>query len=215
MDIKAAIFDMDGVLFDTEVLYQECWHELAAEHGVTLDDGFKKAICGTSGELMRRVIEKYYHVADSTKIIEGCQSKLNEKLSRNVPMKPGVREILEAFRAHNMKIAVASSSRRSRIENNLDKSGLACYFDEIVCGSDVANGKPAPDIFIAAANALGYDPKECYVFEDSANGVKAGHAAGSFVIMVPDQIQPDEETTACCDKICDNLLEAKYFIFNE
>jgi HAD superfamily hydrolase (TIGR01509 family) len=211
--IKAAIFDMDGVLFDTEALYQASWREIAEECGIALEEGFANEISGTNGERMKRVIERFYHVEDGTDIIARCGVKMRQKLHENVPMKPGVVEILEDFKAHGMKIAIASSSAREQIEHNISFCGIGDYFDEVVCGHDVANGKPAPDIFITAAKALGYDPHECFVFEDSANGIAAGHAAGCYVIMVPDQIQPDDATASMCDRICESLGEADRFIF--
>jgi HAD superfamily hydrolase (TIGR01509 family) len=203
------------VLFDTEALYQASWHEIADECGITLADGFAHDVCGTNGEVMKRIIERYYHVDDATDIIARCGVKVTEKLSKNVPMKPGVVEILEDFKSRGMKIAIASSSVMEQITHNIRFNGIEDYFDELVTGHSVEHGKPAPDIFIAAAHALGYEPNECFVFEDSANGIAAGYAAGSYVIMVPDQIQPDEKTASMCDKICDSLLEADRFIFNK
>jgi HAD superfamily hydrolase (TIGR01509 family) len=207
MELKAAIFDMDGVLFDTEKLYQQTWRELADERGIQLEEGFLQTICGTSGERMKQIIEQYYHVADGTAVIEACKKRMREKLAVHVPLKEGAREILTEFKKRGMKIAIASSTVRELIESNLKISNLAQYFDQIVSGEDVEHGKPEPDIFLAAAKALEYSPEECYVFEDSENGVRAGHRAGCYVVMIPDLVQPTPETISCCSEIHTSLLK--------
>lgn len=206
---SAAIFDMDGVLFDTEKLYQENWKEIADERGIVLPSNFVYLISGTSGAYHRQVLEKYYHVEDGEEIVQDCRRRLREKLAVHVPVKPGVREILDHLKSQGIPIAIASSSRIAQIQANLEKSGIGGYFAEIISGGDVENGKPAPDIFLKAAEKLGFAPEECLVFEDSENGVRAGHAAGCTVIMVPDLIPPSEEIKACCACVCESLLEAK------
>ena len=196
MKCKGAIFDMDGVLFDTERLYQKTWGELAAEYGVSLGNRFVMEISGTNGERMKRVVEKYYHVSNGSVVIEACMERMKEKLDLHVPVKKGVYEILEYFRRLGMPIAVASSSSRG-------------YFSEIVSGSEVKSGKPSPDIFLLAAKKIGCKAEECFVFEDSENGVMAGYSAGCFTIMVPDLIKPSEEIRFICSKICPDLLQAR------
>lgn len=203
-----AIFDMDGLLFDTEHIYQETWQEIAAERGVTLGPGYTEAISGSSGLGMCRVIERFYHVADGHEIMVECKRRIHEKLSVNVPLKPGAREILDYMRGAGYRIAVASSSTRSQIDANLEHSKLMDCFDAIISGEDVATGKPDPEIFLKAAAALNCPPEECYVFEDSRGGVKAGHAAGCDTIMVPDLLPPTEEIEPMCHRIYKDLREA-------
>lgn len=209
MKCKGAIFDMDGVLFDTEKLYQETWGELAKERRISLGDYFVMEISGTNGERMKRVVEKYYQVPEGSVVIDECMDRMQKKLERHVPVKKGVREILEYFRGLNMPVAVASSSSAQQIESNLLKSGLRDYFSEIVSGSEVKNGKPSPDIFLLAAERIGCKAEECFVFEDSENGVRAGHSAGCFTVMVPDLIEPGEKIRPICSRICRNLLQAR------
>lgn len=203
-----AIFDMDGVLFDTERVYQQTWEELAAQIGVTLGEGYTQAISGTNGEVMRRVIERFYHVPDGTQIMNACKAGVREKLSRSVPVKAGVPEILEYFRGAGVRIAVASSSTREQINSNLALSGLEKYIDVTISGEEVSVGKPNPEIFLRAADALGCAPEQCFVFEDSQSGVRAGHAAGCATIMVPDLIAPSPEIVPLCFHICDTLCDA-------
>lgn len=209
MACKGAIFDMDGILFDTEKVYQETWRELAQERGIDLGDTFTKTITGTSGKHMQDIIEQYYQTADGLPIIEECMKRVRQKLDVHVPVKKGVPEILEYFRGQGVKMAVASSSFKNQIQANLTKSGLAEYFDEVISGTELKRGKPAPDIFIHAAECLGYAPDECYVFEDSANGIRAGHAAGCVTIMIPDLIEPTEEIVSLCAKVCRDFFEVK------
>lgn len=209
MKYTGAIFDMDGVLFDTERIYQQTWHEMAAERGTELGSGFLKAISGTSGAHMHQVIEQYYRVANGAVLAEECRSRIRRKLSVHVPVKDGVREILEFFKEKEIPIAVASSSFAKQIEANLQKANLRGYFSEIVSGTEVEHGKPAPDIFLRAASRLGCRPQGCFVFEDSENGVKAGYAAGCTTIMVPDLIEPSSEIRQYCTRICGNLVEAR------
>lgn len=209
MKFKGAIFDMDGVLFDTERLYQETWREIASERGITLGDDFLMAISGTNGNCMKQVIQKYYHVSDGTAIMEECMERMKQKLTVHVPVKKGVYEILEYFQKLGMRLTVASSSSAAQIEANLQKSGIRKYFSEIVSGAEVECGKPSPDIFLLAAKKIGCRPQECLVFEDSENGVKAGHLAGCFTIMIPDLMEPNEEIRALCSKVYPDFLKVR------
>lgn len=209
MQMKGAIFDMDGLLFDTEKVYQETWHEIAREHNVKLGDGFLEAISGTSGEQMCRILERYYQVSDGTDIMQECMVRVQQKLSVHVPIKEGVREILNFFREKGIRMAIASSSSVQQIESNLKISGINEYFTEIVSGNEVDRGKPAPDIFLLAARRIDCRPEECFVFEDSKNGICAGHKAGCVTIMVPDLIKPTPEIVPYCFRIYSGMREAR------
>ncbi len=209
MNHKGAIFDMDGLLFDTEKIFQQTWNEIAEERKIQLSADFAKAISGTSGSHMQSVIEKYYGVADGSTIQHECIMRVAEKLKEHVPKKPGVCEILEFFKANGFRIAVASSSTKKQIENNLEIADIRSYFDAVVSGNEVKNGKPAPDIFLYAAEKIGCKPQDCYVFEDSQNGIRAGFAAGCKAIMIPDMIAPTEEMYRLSYRIYDSLSEAR------
>lgn len=209
MKITGAIFDMDGVLFDTERIYQKIWQEIAAARHIELDSSFPAAISGTNGAKMRRIVEDYYQVSDGTNIIEECTEKVKEELTRHVPMKKGVLEILDLLKKKEIPMAVASSSSLQQIESNLEKTNIRRYFAEIVSGKQVAHGKPAPDIFLYAAKRIKRKPEECLVFEDSKNGVLAGYEAGCMTIMVPDMVEPTPDIIPCCFRICASLMEAR------
>lgn len=207
--ITGAIFDMDGVLFDTERMYQDIWQQLARERHVTLGSGFVRTISGTTGNRMRQVVEEYYQVSDGDAVIRECMARIREQLSVHVPVKEGVREILHFLKEKGIPAAVASSSSTEQIEANLRKSGIRDTFASVVSGTEVKAGKPAPDIFLCAAERIGCRPEECVVFEDSENGIRAGHAAGCITFMIPDLIAPGEDIRPYCSRICGGLTEAR------
>lgn len=207
MKYKGAIFDMDGVLIDTERLYQETWKEIAESRNIVLIPEFSKEISGTSGNYMKNVVEKYYNVPNGWEIIEECMQKMDEKLEYQVPIKPGVCEILEYYERLGIRMAVASSSSEKRIEKNLCKCGIRKYFSAIVSGKEVEKGKPYPDIFLLAARKISCDPSECVVYEDSENGVKSGVKAGCYTVMIPDLVEPNDEMKQMCSEIYSSFFK--------
>ena len=140
---------------------------------------------------------------------------MDKIFTRYVPEKPGCREILHFFREHGYKIAMGSSSRITRIEGNLHQTGLRDAFDAIAGGDEVEHGKPEPDVFLLAASRLGVDPRDCYVFEDSPNGVRAGVKVGMRTIMVPDLMPVTDDLIPIAYGIFKNLSEAQEFLEKE
>ena len=211
---KGAIFDMDGLLFDTERLYKESWEYMAEVYGQVPDPAFPPAVAGTSGEHMIEVVRKYYPSIDARQFIADVTKRVAELVAVQVPEKPGVHEILEYFHENGIKMAVASSSREAIVRNNLQKTGVESYFDAVVSGNEAEHSKPAPDIFLLAAERIGCQAQDCYVFEDGINGARAGVAAGCTTVMVPDQVPPTEDLLAECARICDSLHEVLRLIRN-
>ena len=211
---KGAIFDMDGLLFDTERLYQESWLVIVREWGIIPDPAFPTAVCGTSGAHMRDVVRKHYPEVDVEAYIQACLSRVAHILETNVPEKPGIHELLTYLHAQGAKIAVASSSLAHVVENNLRNAGVWEYFDAVVTGEQVKRGKPEPDIFLEAAKRLGLHPEECYVFEDGINGTRAGLAAGCATVMIPDLTAPTEDLRNSCAGVYPSLLTALEAIQN-
>ncbi|MGN1007462.1 MAG: HAD family hydrolase [Butyricicoccus sp.] len=205
---QAAIFDMDGLLFDTERIYQAVWAEMPLRFGLTPSPEFPSAVCGTGGDTLVRLVREHYPAVEPQDFIARGIARVHEIIRQNpVPKKPGLHEILAFFRENGVKIAVASSSDRALIESNLRRAGIDSYFDAIVSGAHMKRSKPAPDIFLEAARQLGCDPADCYVFEDGVNGCKAGIAAGCTTVMIPDLVQPDDALRARCAAVCGSLLE--------
>ncbi len=211
---KGAIFDMDGLLFDTERLYQESWLVIAREWGIIPDPAFPTAVCGTSGAHMRDVVREHYPEVDAEAYIQACLSRVAHILETDVPEKPGIHELLTYLHAQGVKIAVASSSLAHVVENNLRNAGVWEYFDAVVTGEQVKRGKPEPDIFLEAAKRLGLHPEECYVFEDGINGTRAGLAAGCATVMIPDLTAPTEDLINSCAGVYPSLLTALEAIQN-
>lgn len=211
---KGAIFDMDGLLFDTERLYQESWLVIAREWGIIPDPAFPTAVCGTSGAHMRDVVREHYPEVDAEAYIQACLSRVAHILETDVPEKPGIHELLTYLHAQGVKIAVASSSLAHVVENNLRNAGVWGYFDAVVTGEQVKRGKPEPDIFLEAAKRLGLHPEECYVFEDGINGTRAGLAAGCATVMIPDLTAPTEDLINSCAGVYPSLLTALEAIQN-
>ncbi len=213
--MKGAIFDMDGLMFDTEVIWQKNWKQIAKERNLELDPQFSKEITGTSGKLMDSVIEKYYHVENGREIAVDCKQRVQADLEKEVIEKPGIHEILKWLKDNGYKIAVASSSTRGQIERNLTKTDTLQYIDVCCSGTEVEHGKPAPDLFLKAAEEIGVDPKECYIFEDAYNGINAAYAAGGKPVMIPDTQEPTDEMREKAYLICDSLLDALNIISKE
>lgn len=206
--MKGAIFDMDGLMFDTEAIWQKNWRAIAEERHIQVDPAFGREICGTTGKLMDSIIEKYYGVEDGHPIAVECADRVHRDLEKEVPEKKGIHEILKWLKENDFRVAVASASRMEQIQKNCEKTDTAKYIDVYCSGRECAHGKPAPDVFLLAAERIHLDPKECYIFEDAYNGIRAAKAAGGRPIMIPDTQQPDEEMKEKAYAICDSLLDA-------
>ncbi len=205
--MKGVIFDQDGILFDTEKLYGIAWRRACELMGYAYPEGLHEAVCGTSGQQILDSIHRFLPDVDPAEFRDLGFHLVIEEQHKYLPEKPGVREILAYLKEKGMKIAVASSSWRSQVDYNLTTSGLSKYFDELATGEEVLNGKPAPDIFLLAARKLGLAPTECYVFEDSPNGVRAGAAAGCATVMIPDVLPATEELRGLSKRVCKDFFE--------
>lgn len=205
--VSGCIFDMDGLLFDTERIFQNYWRAIAAERGIVLADSFITEITGTSGEMMNRILKKYYHTEDGEEIQKDCKERVLRRLDKNIPVKTGAVEILGRCSMLGIKTAVASSSPLRQIENNLKNAGMENCFDAIVSGDQVEKGKPAPDIFLLAAKRIGVLPEDCIVFEDSPHGIEGALRAEMKAVMIPDLLPPREEHKRWID-VYNNLQEA-------
>lgn len=208
-NIKGAIFDMDGVLLNSEVLYQRFWCEAGREFGYPFEPKHVLRLRSLTGINAIKVLEEMFHEGFPYEEVKARRKILMEEYidKYGVEAKDGAKEILEYFKGQGIKLALATSSERSRAMKHLSLHGLWEYFDETVCGGEVANGKPEPDIYELAAAKLGLEPAECLAFEDSPNGVISAHRAGCVTVMVPDLDEPTDELFKMVDYKVGNLRE--------
>lgn len=210
MEIKAVLFDMDGLMVDTESLSTEAFINSAKAQGYNMTKEETLKVLGfTKANIYQFWIDYFQGTnVDGKKLVDDHYEYIENVLYTVGPEKmPYVEELLKYLRENNYKIAVASSSDTADIKNNLEKTKLEKYIDEIAGGAEVENGKPAPDVFLLAAKRLGVDPKDCLILEDSKAGIKAGKASGAMVFMVPDMFTVDKECEDTADRILTNLGE--------
>ena len=197
---KGAIFDQDGLLFDTEAVFEQSWLKAGDELGLNITSELTHKLSGCGKRELTAVIAETFPEADSSAVVERAfHIAAATQLSMTPIMKPGVREILEFCKKFEIRTAVASSSMRYLVDHNLEVTGLMKYFDAIVTGRDVLNGKPAPDIFLLAAERIGIPVSECVVFEDAFSGIRAAHAAGCRPVLIPDRTPPTSEISDICE----------------
>lgn len=210
MEIKAVLFDMDGLMVDTESLSTEAFINSAKVQGYNMTKEETLKVLGfTKANIYQFWIDYFQGTnVDGKKLVDDHYEYIENVLYTVGPEKmPYVEELLKYLRENNYKIAVASSSDTADIKNNLEKTKLEKYIDEIASGAEVENGKPAPDVFLLAAKRLGVDAKDCLILEDSKAGIKAGKASGAMVFMVPDMFTVDKECEDTADRILTNLGE--------
>ena len=210
MEIKAVLFDMDGLMVDTESLSTEAFINSAKAQGYNMTKEETLKVLGfTKANIYQFWIDYFQGTnVDGKKLVDDHYEYIENVLYTVGPEKmPYVEELLKYLKENNYKIAVASSSDTADIKNNLEKTKLEKYIDDIASGAEVENGKPAPDVFLLAAERLGVDPKDCLILEDSKAGIKAGKASGAMVFMVPDMFTVDKECEDTADRILTNLGE--------
>ena len=179
--IQGVIFDMDGLMFDTERIWATLWEPALAGLGLSYKEGLDEAARGTAGDSMRAVLRRFYGPdCDPDRIIEALHEQGETAFLAPPPKKPGLDEILAWLEQRHIPMVVASSSRMASIRHHLDGWGLTHYFKAVISGEQFISSKPDPEIFYRAAEMLGTAPEHTLVLEDSYNGVRAG-AAGGFV----------------------------------
>ncbi len=207
--MKAVVFDMDGVLFDTEKLCMDSWCTIAKEQNVPdMEEVFPKCIGRNAKDTEKIIYEHYgkdFDYEGFCKITsEWFWNYVEEK---GLPVKIGVREILDYLQKEGYAIGLASSTKYSSVMHHLAEAKITDYFSVVVTGDMVEHSKPNPDIYLLACERLGVSPKEAYAIEDSFNGIRAAYGAGMKPIMVPDLLSPDEEMEKLSTLICKDLLE--------
>ena len=203
--IDTVIFDMDGVIFDSEILVLSSWKEVAGRHGIQDVEKVCHECLGTNSAVSKQIFLRHYgqdfpydeYKAEMAEVFFAHAS--DGKLAK----KQGVEELLKYLKDKGFKVGIASSTR---------ERGLLEYFDQIVGGDMVKHSKPEPDIFLEACGRLESKPENCYVIEDSYNGIRAAHAAGMHPIMVPDLMEPTEEMKSLAEQILGSLCAVQEFL---
>lgn len=205
--VSGIIFDMDGVLIDSERQSNEGWLWAAGQLGVDMPMWLIDSFKGAPAELCCKFFDAYYKgVIDYWEAKElRTQHVYKIRETEGIPVKKGVKDIFEYIRNNGLKCAVATSTRRESAEKTLHEIGVWDYLDAVVYGDEVERGKPEPDIFLRAAKAIGVNPSEAVVVEDSINGIKAGYAAGMRVVHIPDTIAIDDDIRKLTYMVCDDL----------
>lgn len=210
------IFDMDGILLDTEMIYMKAWEERAITTGLDVDDikDMVLACTGTTSDMTRKImIERLGSPEAYEEGLEFTREYFHKYINDNgIPVKKYAGDILKYLQSNNIATGLASSTREAVVRQQMKDTGLYEYFSVILGGDNVVNGKPAPDIFLDCAKKLKAEPSNCYVIEDSFNGIKAAHAAGMHPVMVPDLRQPDDEIKGLAEVVLQDLNDViKYF----
>ena len=206
-DFDAVVFDMDGVIFDSERATMDCWIELADRYGLKDIRTPYYACIGVNAQKTREIMMDAYGPDFPYDEYGGEASRMyHEKYDGGrLPMKSGVKEILWFLKCEEKKIALASSTKRKTVVRQLRDAGILEYFDEIVTGDMVSKSKPEPDIFLLACEKIDTSPGRAYAIEDSFNGIRAAHAGGLRPIMVPDILPADDEMREKAEAVLGNL----------
>lgn len=187
----AVIFDMDGTLLDTQRICVPAWEWAGANQGLKGLGQHIPNVCGHNEPSWTKYLVDNFPTLNIPVFKKDVHDYIEEHLV--VRFKSGGKQLLEFLKTNGFKIALASGSSHTSIDHHLNEVGATDFFDVTVGGVDVQNGKPAPDIFLLAAEQLGVEPKDCFVLEDSSNGIRAGYAAGMKCIGIPDLVQFPQE----------------------
>ena len=209
MQYQAVVFDMDGVIFDTERLVIEFWKELAKKHNIPNVEHTCIQCLGTNRVRTREIFLENYGADFPFDPYRAEVTELFNTHYKGVPLptKPGVRELLSYLQEQDIKVGLASSTAQHLVRDEIGTAGLLPYFQTLVCGDMVEHSKPAPDIFLKACEILNADPTKSIAIEDSFNGIRSAHCAGMTPIMVPDQVQPTDEIRTLAFHVMPSLLD--------
>ena len=205
--VTAVIFDMDGVIFDSERATFAEWKAIADREGLADIEAVYRRCIGVNSRRSREIFLEAYGADFPYERFNGevSGSYHGKYGGGRLPVKPGVLPLLEALRGAGRFLALASSTRVATVERQLADAGLRVFFNRVIGGDMIARSKPAPDIFLAAIEGEALAPADCAVIEDSFNGIRAAHAAGMHPLMVPDMLPPDEEMRGLAEAILPDL----------
>ena len=212
--IKAIIFDMDGLMIDSERVTFEGYQEMLKKMNLTMTQDFYITLLGKP---IKGIYQRFYDVYGKDFPIETVIKDVHEYMAvrfekEGVPLKKGLVPLLKYLKANNYKTIVATSSNRDRVDNILKSADIEKYFDDSICGDEVSKGKPNPEVFLKSCQKLGVQNDEAIVLEDSEAGIQASAAADIKVICIPDMKYPEPEFAQKTYKICQDLDEVANFI---
>ena len=214
---KAVIFDMDGVIFDSERLVLDCWEKVGEKyHLANIREVFIECI-GTNKEKTKEIVHEHYGESFAYDKFSKEASLIFHDVvnSDGLPVKNGVRELLEYLKQNEVPVGLASSTRLAVVEEELKQAGLYDYFQVVVGGDQLKRSKPHPDIYLMACEKMKVQPKDAYAIEDSYNGIRAAYGAGMIPVMVPDILPATEEMQKMSAIVLKNLLQAEEYFRQE
>lgn len=214
--IKAVIFDMDGLMIDSERVTFECYQEILKGMNLTMDEEFYKTLLGKP---LKGIYQIFYDVYGNDFPIEDVIKDVHALMAQRfetegVPVKTGLKSLLEYLKINNYKTIVATSSNRDRVDTILALAQITDYFDDSICGDEVTKGKPNPEVFLKSCQKLGVSVDEAIVLEDSEAGIQASYDAGIKVICIPDMKYPEKQYEEKTFKIFKDLNDVTNYLKN-
>ena len=212
--IKAIIFDMDGLMIDSERVTFECYQERLKDMNLTMDEEFYKTLLGKP---IKGIYQRFYDVYGNDFPIENVIQDVHQLMAERfetegVPVKKGLVELLHYLKDNNYKTIVATSSNRDRVDKILAQAKITEFFDDSICGDEVTKGKPNPEVFLKSCQKLGVNVDEAIVLEDSETGIQASYDANIKVICIPDMKYPEKQYEEKTFKILKDLTEVTAYL---
>ena len=212
--IKAIIFDMDGLMIDSERVTFECYQERLKDTNLTMDEEFYKTLLGKP---IKGIYQRFYDVYGNDFPIENVIQDVHQLMAERfetegVPVKKGLDELLQYLKDNNNKTIVATSSNRDRVDKILAQAKITEFFDDSICGDEVTKGKPNPEVFLKSCQKLGVNVDEAIVLEDSEAGIQASYDANIKVICIPDMKYPEKQYEEKTFKILKDLTEVTAYL---
>ncbi|SJZ85883.1 haloacid dehalogenase superfamily, subfamily IA, variant 3 with third motif having DD or ED [Enhydrobacter aerosaccus] len=211
--VKGVLFDMDGLLIDTEAVYIEALQAAARAMGREMPLAFCHSMIGIPGPICDGMISDFYGPGFSLDVFSThFDAHARRAFEAGVPVKSGAVELLDFLRDRGLPLAIATSSSRATVARHLGRAGLLDRFKAIATRDDVISSKPHPDVYFEAARQLGIPAESCIALEDSNVGLAAAHAAGTMAIMVPDILTPTDESRAKCLHVAEDLASVLHLL---